>query len=102
MFRIKQVIYAILPRFSSEVGHVLQYHLSVEKATRSLGWRYIAFVPEKTECDSLPQHWEHCLANDTSLKPKNIIQKLAILFANISIKSYIQNLLHNLRAVFWI
>ena len=80
---MKQTIYALLPRFSSQIGHILHYHFSVERAVRSLGWDYIAFVPKKTEYSSLPQNWEHCLANDTSLKPKNIFLKFVFLFANV-------------------
>lgn len=80
---MKQFVYAILPRFSSQAGHILHYHLSVEKAVRSLGWEYTAFVPKKTEYSPLPKNWENCLANDTSSKRKNLFFKGMFLFANI-------------------
>jgi len=80
----KQKICAILPGLFSESGHIYHYHLSVQRAVESLGWKYAALVPKDNKIKVLPPNWIPVLANDFWDRPKTFFPRLGSLFRNFS------------------
>lgn len=74
-------VHALLPRFSSQLGHIYHYHIALEKSLTLLGWSYWAYIPKKAEM-ALPPNWNRCLANDILDKRKGIWQKFRFIVLN--------------------
>lgn len=100
---MKREIHALLPRFSSQLGHIFHYHRAVENAANLIDWTYTAYIPQKTEIVSLPKNWIPILANDTSNAPKNLWLKLKFFIANLfPLRRIFRTIETNLKAIVFI
>ena len=76
-------LHALLPRLISKTGHIFPYHIALQRAVQSIGWRYHAYTPKKTDISPLPSCWKAVLANDLSETPKSIGQMLIFFLTNV-------------------
>lgn len=96
-------VHALLPRLISKEGHIFPYHTSMQEALQLIQWNYTAYIPKKAAIFPSPLGWQAVLANDLSEKPKNLFQKLVILFTNIfPLRRIFKNIQNQPKAVLFI
>ncbi|BAQ63492.1 hypothetical protein [Geminocystis sp. NIES-3709] len=85
------IFISLIPNLMGGEGHIIPYHKSITKATKTLGWHHEVIYSPEENLTLLPDNWYGCLKGNKLENDENFADKFkqVIIFSD-SIRNYLK------------